>query len=80
MTPAELRKKLNLTQKQLALLLGMHDQTISKWERGTVTPGPYHQALLNAMSRSQIDPAELPMQLAAWGPIDTLIMILREIP
>ena len=35
---AECRKKLNLTQKQLAEKLGITDKAISKWERGVAMP------------------------------------------
>ncbi len=34
----ECRKKLNLTQKQLAEKLGITDKAISKWERGVTMP------------------------------------------
>jgi len=35
---ADKRKALNLTQKQLAELLGMSDKSVSKWERGVCLP------------------------------------------
>ena len=35
---AECRKKINLTQKQLADKLGITDKAISKWERGVAMP------------------------------------------
>ncbi len=35
---ASKRKKLGLTQKQLAEKLGMSDKSVSKWERGICLP------------------------------------------
>ena len=34
----ELRKKKNLTQEDLALLLDISDKAVSKWENGTSKP------------------------------------------
>ena len=35
------RKALNLSQKQLAAVLGMHQQTISAYETGRLEPGAF---------------------------------------
>ncbi len=51
MTPAEvvaIRVSLNMTQSQLAQLLGVHSLTVSKWERGLLRPTPHQEALLRA--------------------------------
>ncbi len=37
------------TQQQLADLLETTPQTVSRWERGTATPGPYHQGKLHTL-------------------------------
>ncbi len=37
------------TQQQLADLIGTTPQTVSRWERGTATPGPYHRGKLSAL-------------------------------
>ncbi len=53
MTPAEIvaiRLSLNMTQGQLAQLLGVHSLTVSKWERGLLHPPPHQEALLRAAS------------------------------
>lgn len=34
----EAREKLHLSQQELGRLLGLHEMTISRWERGTITP------------------------------------------
>jgi transcriptional regulator with XRE-family HTH domain len=39
---------LDVSQRQLALLLGVHELTVSKWERGKAAPTTYQQALLMA--------------------------------
>jgi DNA-binding XRE family transcriptional regulator len=46
MVSSEVRAKLAITQRQLALLLGVHELTISKWERGKAKPTAYQQALM----------------------------------
>ncbi|OWY64513.1 transcriptional regulator [cyanobacterium TDX16] len=33
-----LRKRLNLTQRQVALAVGVTDQTVSNWEKGVYKP------------------------------------------
>ncbi len=33
-----LRKRLNLTQRQVASVVGVTDQTVSNWEQGIYTP------------------------------------------
>ncbi len=51
MTPAEIqavRADLKLTQAQLAQLLGVHVLTISKWERGALSPTPHQAAMLRS--------------------------------
>jgi transcriptional regulator with XRE-family HTH domain len=51
MTPAEIlavRSTLGLSQVQLAQLLGVHPLTVSKWERGLLTPTPHQAALLSS--------------------------------
>src|SRR5579875_2850778 len=37
------------TQQQLADLIGTTPQTVSRWERGIATPGPYHRGKLSAL-------------------------------
>lgn len=43
---ASLRKRLGLTQGQLAELVGVHAMTVSKWERGVLAPNPHQQRML----------------------------------
>jgi transcriptional regulator with XRE-family HTH domain len=40
------RDALNITQRDLAALLGVDPITVSKWERGGLKPGGYQCALL----------------------------------
>lgn len=44
-----LRQRLNLSQKQLGELLGVHVMTVSKWERGVLAPNPHQRRLLGAL-------------------------------
>lgn len=55
MTPAQvvaIRESLGLTQAQLAQLLGVHPLTVSKWERGVLSPNPHQAALLGSFRRA----------------------------
>ena len=52
MTPPEaqtVRAALSLTQDELAQVLGVHPMTISKWERGLLTPDPENAAIYNLL-------------------------------
>ncbi len=44
MTPEQLRAerlRLGLTQHGMALALGVHPNTLARWERGELVPAPY---------------------------------------
>ncbi|MCH8618037.1 helix-turn-helix domain-containing protein [Undibacterium sp. TS12] len=41
-----IRKSIGLTQADFARLFDAHVMTISKWERGVVTPSPYQIGLM----------------------------------
>ncbi|HZM01036.1 MAG TPA: helix-turn-helix domain-containing protein [Planctomycetota bacterium] len=43
------RKRLGLTQTQLAQLLSVQPMQVSRWERGSMTPHPGTQAGLRAL-------------------------------
>ena len=49
----DLRKDLGLTQAQLGQLLGVHSLTVSKWERGLLTPTPYYFAMLDSFKTAR---------------------------
>lgn len=54
MTPADLkawRAEQGLTQPALAALLGIHEVTLSRWERGERDIPPYLHLALEALSR-----------------------------
>ncbi len=41
-----IRDRLGVTQIELARLLGVHPQTVSKWERDVALPNDYQRSLL----------------------------------
>lgn len=43
------RRALDLSQDLFAQLLGVHEMTVSKWERGLLEPGEWHKDLLEEM-------------------------------
>jgi len=55
MTPAELKAKraaLGLSQGQLARVLGVHRQTVSKWERGVYEIFPWLPLALDGLLKT----------------------------
>lgn len=68
-----LRQHLALTQRALAQLLGVHPMTVSKWERGQLSPRPGAREQLERLQQG-IDQGELPaagLDLTAWLTGDT---------
>ncbi len=49
---AQLRTDLGLSQVQFGQLFGTHFMTVSKWERGVLTPNPYQQALMEQFRKT----------------------------
>jgi putative transcriptional regulator len=78
---ADLRAALGLKQADLALVLGVHSMTVSKWERGELVPTPYQQALLEAFGRAiQRDPGlrtDLLHTVLSEGSVKALYTLLR---
>ncbi len=68
------RKKLDLTQVQLAAVLGCHPITVNRWENGHEEPNEYRLALLEKMRDSKITTA--PKMLNTRGAIYTLSRVL----
>lgn len=48
----KLRGTLGLSQADLAAILGTHAMTVSKWERGKLSPGEHHRRLLGAFAQA----------------------------
>jgi len=47
-----LRRRLGLSQRELAQLVGSHAMTVSKWERGVLAPNAHQSRLLQAFGRA----------------------------
>lgn len=47
-----IRNALSMTQAQLALLLGVHAQTVYRWESDRLDPTPFQAALLDVAARA----------------------------
>jgi molybdopterin-binding protein len=45
-----LRERLNLSQRELGELLGVHVMTVSKWERGVLSPTDHQKRILRALA------------------------------
>lgn len=50
------REEIGLAQEELARLLGVKQQTISRWEKGSVTPPPKRLAALADVLNLELDP------------------------
>lgn len=75
---AELRHQLGYTQRRLSNLLGVHPLTVSRWERGTLTPTPDVVRMLTAITEAlALDPERLPIRLRSLAdPVRELAAIL----
>jgi len=52
-----LREDLKLNQTQFAGLMGVHPITVSRWERGKISPTPYQSAFLDEFKKAARDKA-----------------------
>lgn len=78
---ADLRKSLGLSQVEFAQLFDAHHMTVSKWERGVLSPSPYQIALMHEFRRTAnvADPKkELKQLLIGAGVIAALIWLLSN--
>ena len=83
MTSAEVRavrEGLGLNQSQLAQLLGVHPLTVSKWERGLLSPSPHQDTLLRSFRKAAKKPdigEEVASALLAAGVAFALLLLLE---
>lgn len=61
----KVRKQLKLSQMEFAQLFGIHHMTISKWERGELSPTGYQVALLCEFGKAAKNDKNLPSILSA---------------
>jgi len=45
-----LRQRLNLSQRELGEILGVHVMTVSRWERGVLDPSAHQKRILRALA------------------------------
>ena len=76
----DLRKRLGLTQSEFGQLFGAHGMTVSKWERGILSPTPYQAALMDQFdqtARQKADPSEqVKKLLVGAGVVAALVWLL----
>ena len=74
------RKNLALTQVQLALMLGCHAMTVSKWERGIKEPSTWQSAFLWAFDGVKVK--NLAYVVQTRGPIYAMrrILMTKQLP
>lgn len=75
-----IRRGLGLNQRELALLLGVHEMTVSKWERGELVPNEYQRTLLVAFKQGHEKHRnrDLKVWIANQGWTETLAMVLAS--
>lgn len=75
---AALRRRMGYTQRRLSELLGVHTLTVSRWERGTLSPTPDRMRMLEAIEQALgQDPERLPARLCSISdPVRELAAIL----
>jgi DNA-binding transcriptional regulator YiaG len=69
------RKTYKLTQVELALILGVDPQTVSKWERDVLTPSNHMWSLMAHFHEGRLDAAKV---LREKGTIKALIYLLEK--
>lgn len=78
---ADLRQRLGFSQVQLAQLLGVHPLTVSKWERGLLSPSDHQSALLESFAKARKVNREVGGKaadaLVAAGVVVALFLLLR---
>lgn len=71
------RDRVGLTQVELSRVIGVHEMTVSKWERGITVPTPHEDALLEHMAaKKQPKPSRLKSLFARYGEIKVLATML----
>jgi len=76
----KLRKDLGLNQDKFGQLFGIHPMTVSKWERGILTPTPYQVAMMEAFkkaARNEEIKKTLKNILVAAGVIAAIYLLLK---
>ena len=77
----QLRKKLGLSQDKLGQLLDVHTMTVSKWERGLLSPTPYQVAMMEEFEKAASKPKvklELKHVLIAAGVVAAVYLLLKN--
>ena len=73
------REKLGLTQAQFAWLIGVHEITVSKWERKILEPNSHQKMIISYFEKSDVEDLDIPAMLKSQGPVFTLVKILTTI-
>lgn len=81
MTAAELthrvREHLDVTQRELGLLLGADPVTVTRWESGLYTPNPYREGMLQTfLKKPKPKKGQIKHLLAEDGVIVALARII----
>lgn len=76
-----LRQALGLSQGEFGQLFGAHAMTVSKWERGLLSPSAYQQALMaqfrqTADSKQAVAQEQVKKLLVGAGVVAALIWLL----
>ena len=75
-----LRRGLGLNQDKFGQLFGIHPMTVSKWERGILTPTPYQVAMMEAFkkaARKEEIKKQLKNILVAAGVVAAVYLLLK---
>ncbi len=75
-----IRTTLGLTQGQIAELLGVHPLTVSKWERGLLSPNSHQVQLLRSFQKASGEPdigATVDELLLAGAVVAALLALLK---
>jgi transcriptional regulator with XRE-family HTH domain len=77
---ADLRRRLHLSQALFGQLFGVHPMTVSKWERGQLTPNAYQIAMMDQYrlaAKQKAVPLQLEHVLLGAGIAAAIFLLLK---
>ncbi len=75
---AAVRRRLGLTQRELAELVGAHGMTVSRWERGVAHPSGAPARLLQVLEAAAARGKPMPPELDRSDPMRLLAHLLAQ--
>jgi DNA-binding XRE family transcriptional regulator len=69
---------MKMTQERFAEIVGVHEQTVARWERGEMEAGHWYIALMNRISPAVDDDVFMESVRKQKKPLEALRMLLHR--